>query len=259
MSTEIRDGTRYKQAANAVATTWIISFNQILEQNAEVAGLLRLTSYIEWKAIPDSFLPCLKSEAQMKKAIGTLCSYSFFTGRHEEENAKISSLVVSKNTAGSRRNIYRHAARARTDAVGTNVDGNGELYMRVGHCLKVDGKSKDAVSWLKESCRDLEALTEDHPDRLTSQHELAREYQAHDITDAVKLLEHVATMQKEMLAEDHPDRLASQNDLVRAFQANGQVKEVVEPLEHVGAMLKEVPADDHPSRLASAFLYLGSP
>lgn len=56
-------------------------------------------------------------------------------------------------------------------------------------------------------------LRQDHPDRLASQHMLARVCQAGGQTDrALKLLEHIAALQERTLSEEHPDRLASQRD-----------------------------------------------
>jgi tetratricopeptide (TPR) repeat protein len=95
-------------------------------------------------------------------------------------------------------------------------------------------------------------LAEDHPDRLVSQHNLARAYQANgQVKDAVRLLEHVVAIQKRVLAENHPDRLSTQHNLALAYQTNGQVKDAVRLLEHVVAIRERVLAEDHPSRLAS--------
>lgn len=59
-----------------------------------------------------------------------------------------------------------------------------------------------------------DVLAEDHPDRLASQHELARVYHADgQVKKAVKLLEHVVAIQTDVLAEDHPDRLVSEQAL----------------------------------------------
>jgi uncharacterized membrane-anchored protein len=53
-------------------------------------------------------------------------------------------------------------------------------------------------------------LAETHPDRLTSQHNLAIAYQANgQVTKAIKLLEQVVKIEATTLAETHPDRLAS--------------------------------------------------
>jgi hypothetical protein len=77
MSAEIRDSTRYEDSSSAVATTWIVSFKQILERDAIAADLLQYISCIEWKSIPRSILPTVWLEARTLDAISTLCSYSF--------------------------------------------------------------------------------------------------------------------------------------------------------------------------------------
>ena len=281
LSTEIRDRTRYKQAANAVATTWIVSFKQIVERDAVAADLLGYISCIEWKAIPKSILPQVESQVQMTSALGRLCSYSFLTRRREgkmydmhrlvhlaiqiwigqngeadeiRENAMRTILKVFPSDDYTNRQTWReqmpHVANMCRDGQCDNVSEKGEVCLMVGRCLLVDGRGREAVIWLKRS-RDLrQKLVEDHPGRLASQHALAVAYQANgQVKDAVKLLEHVVRM-KEVLVEDHPDRLSSQHALAFVYGANGQVKDAVKMLEHV-VRIQEVLAEDHPNRLAS--------
>jgi hypothetical protein len=81
LSREFRDDTRYKGTANAVATTWVVSFRQIYERDAAAANLLTFMSCIEWKEIPRSLLPTVQPEWQMEEAIGTLCGYYFLAQR----------------------------------------------------------------------------------------------------------------------------------------------------------------------------------
>ena len=75
MSREFRDSTRYKQSANAVKTTRVVSFNQILKEDTIAADLLGFISCIEWKAIPRSILPTVQPEARMVDATGTIWSF----------------------------------------------------------------------------------------------------------------------------------------------------------------------------------------
>ncbi|CAN9399578.1 unnamed protein product [Alternaria alternata] len=86
MSKEFRDQTRYKGSANAVASTWVVSFSQLRERDAVAADLLAFMSCIEWKAIPQSLLPKMQSQERIEEAIGTLCGYSFVS-RREGDNA----------------------------------------------------------------------------------------------------------------------------------------------------------------------------
>jgi tetratricopeptide (TPR) repeat protein len=117
-----------------------------------------------------------------------------------------------------------------------------------------DGRVREAVRWLEESCLWRETLAVDHPGRLRSQHALAMAYQADgQVKKAVELLEAVVKAH-ETLAADHPSRLASQHALAGAYQAGGRVQKAVELLEHVVEFLR----DDDPSRLAllTALTYL---
>lgn len=51
MSKEFHDNTRHKGAANAVAATWVVSFQQLREHNVGATNLLEFMSCIEWRAI----------------------------------------------------------------------------------------------------------------------------------------------------------------------------------------------------------------
>jgi len=283
MSKEMRDRTRYKHTANAVAKTWLVSFEQIVRQDADAADLLRHMSCIEWKAIPRSILPVIEPEARMTTAIGTLWSYSFISTRNDSQTYDMHRLVhvaarvwlqqkglmveTQKRTLEHLSNIFPsddyenrevwreyipHAVRIRDVKAGGHTDVRGKLCLQVGRCLRVDGRIREAVGWLEES-RDLRAgLSEDHSDRLLTQQVLASAYQDNgQVKDAVRLLEHVVAINERVLTEDHPSRLASQHVLASACQANGQVKDAVRLLEHVLAIHKRVLAEDHPDRLTS--------
>jgi hypothetical protein len=52
MSREFVDGSRYKGSQNAVATTWLVSFDQIRKCDSAAADLLSFMSCIEPKGIP---------------------------------------------------------------------------------------------------------------------------------------------------------------------------------------------------------------
>jgi tetratricopeptide (TPR) repeat protein len=285
MSSEFNDNTRYKNSANAIARTWMITFDQILKHDPVAADLLTFISCIEWKAIPYSILPAVPPEARMVSAIGTLCSYSFLAKRDDEklDMHRLVHLAVKKwidqngwksetvkgvvkhlsdifpSDDYTNREIWRdylpHVARIDKDEQCQDTKEKSELCLKVGRCLYIDGRIREAVLWLQESCKWRDRnLTEDNPIRLASQHELARAYQANgQVKESVKLLEHVVTIQAEILTEDHLDGLTSQHELARAYQANGQVKEAVKLLERVITIQAEVLAENHPSRLASQY------
>ncbi|KAJ5524954.1 TPR repeat protein [Penicillium frequentans] len=282
MSTNYGDKTRYQNLTNAVAKTWTITFNKILERDTLAADLLAFISCIEWRTIPYSILPLAYPEARLVGAIGTLCSYSFLDRRDDGTKLNMHRLVhlatrVWLHQSGreaetkmaalkhlsrifppddyNNREIWRgylpHVARIEKFEECRRTEEMSELCLKVGKCLYVDGRMKEAVVWLRRSCewRDRN-LAPDDKYRLLSQHELARACHADgQVKEAIKLLERIIAIQ--VLAEDHPNRLASQHELARAYRTDGQVKGAVKLLEHVVAIRAVVLAADHPDRLAS--------
>jgi tetratricopeptide (TPR) repeat protein len=282
MSKEFRDDTR-KGMANAVATTWMVSFSQICTRDEIAANLLLFMSCIEWKAIPRSILPSVQSEVRMADAIGTLCGYSFLVKRQDNDWYDIHRLVhlatriwirqrgdaravvergirhvarIFPSNDHENQAVWRaylpHAIRLFEDEQSWDVEEKSKLALQIGRCLRVDGRISEAVRWLEESCKQRAKLDKEDSDRLASQHALAMAYEADgQVKKAVELLEQVVAVREKVLAEDHPNRLASQHELAGAYEADGQVKKAVELLEQVVAVQEKVLAEDHPDRLAS--------
>ena len=284
MSREFHDNTRYEGSQNAVATTWLVSFDQIRKSDVAAADLLAFLSCIEPKAIPQSMLPRPELEEQMVHAIGTLCGYAFLTRRGDSKVFDMHSLVhlatriwvrregrvattsesairrvaaVFPDDNHANRRLWReylpHAFRVLRHGSEADVEEKYNLCYWVGRCLRVDGRIREAVGYLEEAWQWMKNhFAEDHPDRLASQHTLAIAYRANgQVPAAVALLEQVVAIREKTLAEDHPSRLASQHALASAYEANGQVPAAVTLLEQVVAIRKKTLAEDHPSRLAS--------
>lgn len=278
MSREFRDDTRYKDSANAVATTWVVSFTQIQAQDTVAADLLSFMSCIEWKAIPHSILPTVQPRERMQRAIGTLCSFSFLqiATRDDEDWYDIHRLVhlatriwmsqydnISKVVTNAVRHIAEifphkeyenragikaylpHALRLLGDEQGINADQRSKLCLRVGICLQPNGRFQEAETLFEESCQLRSGLDEKHPDRLSSQHYLGTAYyHTGRIKKSLELLEHVVEIRKRVLPEYHPSRLASQHQLAMTYGSLGQIKRSIEILEHVVAIEEKVPPKD---------------
>ncbi|KAH8730737.1 TPR repeat protein, partial [Phaeosphaeriaceae sp. PMI808] len=236
MSREFRDNTRYKESASAVATTWIVSFNQLRERDIAAATLLAFISCVEWKAIPRSLLPKPESEVDFDNAIGTLQGYSFLVRQEEEELYDMHRLVhlatriwISKHDDAvgimkravqhvayvfpygkfENRAVWRtympHAIRLLESDQEYNIKAKSELALRIGVCLEEDGRIREAVRWLEESCRLRNGLDEGDSDRLESQHELATACREDgQVKKAVELIEYVVEIREKVLAEEHP-------------------------------------------------------
>ena len=283
LSREFHDNTRHKES-NAIATTWLVSFNQIRRSDPDAADVLCYISCIEGRAIPLSILPSVQPEEQMIHAIGTLSGYAFLTRRgntncydmhrlvHLATKVWMNKWCLSAEWRGKTafhlaeifpsddyqnraiwREYFPHALHFLRDTEDWGTHQRADLCLKVGKCLGFDGRVREAIVWLSECFLwDKEQLTEDHPIRSTSQHELARAYLADgQIEKAIKLLEQVVTMKKEVLAEDHPSRLTSQHQLARAYNADGQLEEAIMLMQHVVAIREKVVREDHPYRLKS--------
>ncbi|CAN9444961.1 unnamed protein product [Alternaria alternata] len=250
MSKEFRDQTRYKGSANAVASTWVVSFSQLQERDAVAADLLAFMSCIEWKVIPQSLLPKMQSRERIEEAIGTLCGYSFMSRREGDNTSEtdggeewydLHRLVhlatrvwVDKygNTADvvqqalahiaevfpsddfANQAVWRaympHALRLLYTKTSVDAQSRAKLSLWVGRCLDFDGRVQEALRWLEECCRCREGLDENDPDRLSSEHALGLSY-----------------------------------------WKNGQIKDAVRLLEHVVKVRDATLAETHPDRLAS--------
>jgi hypothetical protein len=75
------DDGRYQSVKNPVATTWLISFEQIRRCDPLAARYISFMSCIDRKEIPEMLLPAGESRKKEMDAIGTLQAYSFIVKR----------------------------------------------------------------------------------------------------------------------------------------------------------------------------------
>ncbi|KAK4150281.1 putative kinesin light chain [Chaetomidium leptoderma] len=218
MSREFRDKTRYKSSQNAIATTWLVSFDQISKFDSPAADLLSFISFIEPKSIPRSILPGCQSEEQMVRAIGTLCAYAFLSRRGESNVYDMHRLVhmatrVWVNQRGRARQEVRKAIRHVTKVFPSADYKNHTLWKEyLPHSIRVlqegewDMKETQELSLWIGRCLQV--------DRVASQYALASEDQDdRQAKKAVELLEHVVEVKRRMLGADRLDRLGRQDAL----------------------------------------------
>jgi len=129
----------------------------------------------------------------------------------------------------------------------------GAVLDRVARFLFKDGKYGDSLRLHEKSFQIYtNIMGNDHPDTLSSMHNLASIYRDQGKwTEAVKMLEEVLAKSKEVLDEDHPDTLTSMHELALTYSRQGKLTEAVKMLEEVLAKSKEVLDEDHPDTLSS--------
>ncbi|KAI1426992.1 hypothetical protein F5Y12DRAFT_739426 [Xylaria sp. FL1777] len=287
MSRELHDNTLYRRSQNAVATTWLVSFDQIRQSDSNAANILSFLSCIEPKAIPQSIMPRPPVDEEMEQAIGILCGYAFLVRREDEDMFDMHRLVhiatrvwIQKENIikkiqisaiqhlayifprGNRQNrsLWRkylpHAQHALQVSQKYQNRERFDLFYYVGLCLYEDRRFKEAIVVLEETYQwRKQRLVEIDDYRLASGHTLACAYLMDQrITEAIIILEHVVAVQKKTLQEDDDSRLASEHELARAYLEDQRISEAIIILEHVVSIDKDLDMSDKDRRLSQELL-----
>lgn len=93
LSKDFNDRGRYKVARNPIATTWLISFDQISRDDMLAARYLKIMSLVAEKNIPENLIPSHTDQLERTEAIGTLKAYAFITQRSGQQSYDMHRLV----------------------------------------------------------------------------------------------------------------------------------------------------------------------
>jgi tetratricopeptide (TPR) repeat protein len=95
LSESFGDDWRYQDMQNPVATTWLISFQQIQRMDPLAAEYLSVMGCLHPRDIPQSLLPAAPSKKRELEAIGLLKAYSFISvsGRSDDACFNLHRLV----------------------------------------------------------------------------------------------------------------------------------------------------------------------
>ena len=184
LSKDFGDPTRYPNAKNPVATTWLISFDHIRQHHQLAGSILSCMACFTEKFIPLSLLPEASSKVDVIDAIAILTGYSFVVRRQTgssgiadlEELYDMHRLVqlAARNwlkTEGSlahwtkvcitrmtqmfptrdhqNKSVWTlylpHAQRLCADSCAEELSERYDLLEKMALCLVVDGKYTDAV------------------------------------------------------------------------------------------------------------------
>ncbi|KAF2395490.1 hypothetical protein EJ06DRAFT_534947, partial [Trichodelitschia bisporula] len=271
MSAEFLDLTRPRGAPNAIANTWIVSFEHIRLTDQTAADLLAFVSYIEPKAIPRSILPLVPPEEQLVRAIGTLLGYAFFTKRDEDmydmhrlvqkatkiwldkhplvkEEARKEAVEHLADAFPDAQDSYDnmpmcreylpHALKVAQSAQGEDLASHYTLCKLLGHFFMWDRRLRECIYWYEQVFKwRKENSGEDDAATLDSEHYLASAYlEDGRIGEAIELLKRVVAIQSQVLREDHSDRLGSQHQLASAYLKDGRIGEAIELFERIVAI-----------------------
>ena len=262
LSREFRDNTRYGNSKNAVAATWLISFDQIRRSDPLAADLLSFMSCIENKAIPRSMLPTVKPKERMLPTV-------------EPEERMLPTVEPEERMVYAIGTLRAYAFVTKRDGTDTY-----DMHRLVHLATKVWLDRQDALQKVKEKATIHLAKIfppDDYTNRATWREYFPHAFQSLQITKALDIearfdlcmavgrcllvdgrvgeaviwLSECYSWWQGHFPEDHPDRLTSQHVLAMAYRADGQVSEAVKLLEQVVTIHEKVLKEDHPNRLVS--------
>ncbi|KAF2190316.1 HET-domain-containing protein [Zopfia rhizophila CBS 207.26] len=285
LSEEFEDDGRYRDIKNPVATTWLISFDQIQRRDRLAADYLSFMACIEPKDIPQSLLPPGASRKKEVDAIGTLTAYSFVHKRPADECLDLHRLVhlATRNwlrkeellAQSTERAILRlgevfpdHEHQNRTvwrkylvharyvlesDVPGDDDKFRTSLLWKLGMCLYQEGRWNEAQrAFVQVMETRKRVLGPEHPDTLISMGNLASTYRNQGRwKEAEELNVQVMETFKRVLGEEHPDTLTSMANQASTYRNQGRWKEAEELNVQVMETFKRVLGPEHPDTLTS--------
>jgi tetratricopeptide (TPR) repeat protein len=285
LSEEFEDDGRYRDVKNPVATTWLISFEQIQQSNPLAAQYLSFMSCVDPKEIPQSLLPPGSSRKEETDAIGTLYAYSFVSRRPADPVLDLHRLVhlatrnwlrkerklaqwtervivrlqeVFPDDDHKNRSVWRrylpHARYAlQADFVDKDWTCRMDLIWRYGLCLYEDGQWDEAeLAILQVLEMRKRVLGPDHPSTLASMANLASIYWKQGRwNEAEKLEVQVMETSKTVLGAEHPDTLTSIANLALTYNNQGRLNEAEKLEVQVMETSKTVLGAEHPDTLTS--------
>ncbi|KAH8663632.1 P-loop containing nucleoside triphosphate hydrolase protein [Tricladium varicosporioides] len=248
LSEEFEDDGRYNNTKNPVATTWLISFEQIQHRDPLAADYLSFMACIDPKGIPRSLLPAGASRKKEINAIGTLEAYSFIIKRTADQALDLHRLVhlatrnwlqqndliaqwIERATARLNEVFPDHSHQNRSmwriylphisyvlmsDEADKDEEKRIALVWRFGMCLYTDGRYNEAEGlFIEETKRRKRVLGQEHPGTLTSMANLASilKGSGRDI-DALRLMSQCTEIQARILGANHPYTLSSSTKLL---------------------------------------------
>ncbi|RDW59053.1 hypothetical protein BP5796_11977 [Coleophoma crateriformis] len=253
---DFQDRGRYRSQKNPIATTWLISFEQIGRQDPLAAKYLSFIGVILPDNIPISLLPPGNSVLEQNRAIGTLTAYSFATLRIGEEALDVHRLVhlatrnwlrkEDKLSKWAEATLYRllevipagghkyyriwiyflpHGAHVVNDhEFSQNIQSKAKLLDHIGRCYISIGQYSEAEKMHRQALALRErVLGAEHPSTLTSMDNLALVLGGQGkYSEAETMHRQALALRERVLGAEHPSTLTSMNNLALVLGDQGK-------------------------------------
>ncbi|RYP33540.1 hypothetical protein DL767_004715 [Monosporascus sp. MG133] len=282
LSKDFEDRGRYSSDKNAIATTWLISFEQI-SRNPLAAQYLRSMCFLGEKEIPRVLLPSADDELEADEAIGTLKAYAFITHREGQDSFDIHRLVrlVMQNWLEEKGQLqecrasvlqrlaaafpfpehenkevwmkYLPHAQAALECGDDVTEGEPDLLFNIAESYFVLGKYKEAEAVNRQTLELKEKLLgRKHPSTLDSMNNLAEvlryqgKYKEAGVTHRQTL-----ELRQKVLGEKHPSTLNSMNNLAELLRYQGKYEKAEAIHRQTLELRQKVLGEKHPFTLDS--------
>ncbi|KAL4915513.1 hypothetical protein BDW62DRAFT_203572 [Aspergillus aurantiobrunneus] len=281
LSEDFGDDWRYKDIQNPVATTWLISFQQIQQLDRLAADYLLFIACINPRDIPKTLLPEATSKKKAIDAIGLLKAFSFIseqTGnlslhrlvhlstrnwlrRQQQFHQQISTTAmrfeaVFPDHNHSNQKLWREYLPHVLALIGEGdfqEDQHLSLVRRVGKCLNADGRYNEAAPLFEGILRVRKELHgETNFKTLNAMTDLSWVYSDQGRLEAAEELDiQVFEVCKREFGPDHFHTLDSMSNLASTYSNLGKWEEAEEIREHVLEIDRRVHGPDDPNTLFS--------
>jgi tetratricopeptide (TPR) repeat protein len=284
LSEEFEDDGRYHNVKNPVATTWLISFEQLRQRNPLAVDYLSFMSCVAPKDIPQSLLPRGPSRKDEFDAIATLDAYSFIVrpsditvhihqlvhfatrnwlrtqqllGPWTEKAIERLKKVLPDHDHQNRRTwrAYLPHATYVLDSDLVNRDGLDriDLLWRYGMCLYQDGRWNEAEASFKQMMETRKRmLGQEHPDTISAMSNLSITLgDLGRLDEAAKMKKEVLEKMRRILGEDHPSTITAMNNLSSTLGDMGLLHEAAKMKKEVLEKRSRILDEEHPDTISA--------
>lgn len=288
LSENFEDNRRYQEARNPIATTWIISFDQIRTQDPLAARILSFISCILRENIPASLLPRGNSDVEQTKAIGTLTAYAFITKREHQQQkhesydthrlvhlatqnwlkmnqqwifqvqevySQLSEAIPYSNfkTRETWAPYLPHALCVAARAENVEIRKPGKLLERIGSCQHNLGHYAAAEESFRKALPMIEKENgKEHPVTLRSIFDIAVALSSQGkYVEADQIHREVMAQREKVLGRQHPDTLASMDRIGDSLKNQGKYAEAEQVHREVLVLREKELGKQHSNTLRS--------
>ncbi|SPJ92435.1 uncharacterized protein FTOL_13721 [Fusarium torulosum] len=281
---------RYDHSTNAVATTWLISFEHISRDNKRAAEYLKFMCFLAEKEIPTSLLPSADKaleddEIERDEAIGTLKAYAFISEHPESSLFDMHRLVrlamrnwlknedkleecftpviqrlaavfpspMHENRDTWLKYLPHGQVALELSEVVDDDEARSDLFFNIGMCLHLLGKYQQAEKMHRAGLElRRKAMGKEHPNTLISMNNLANVLQRQGrLWEAEQIHRQTLELRQKILGQKHIDTLASINNLALLLNNRRRYDEAERLYRQTLELRQGVLGNKHPDTLAS--------